>query len=302
MTFLEILSTSTPALMATCLILGLLVGSFLNVVIYRLPIMLYREWTAQCRSTLGLDEAAPLDTVIPDPAEKFSSFNLLRPGSHCPQCKHQITALENIPVVSYLVLGGKCSECRAPISARYPGVELVTGVMSALVGFTFGASPVTAALLLLTWSLIALTLIDYDEQLLPDSITLPLIWGGLLVATLDLGLGVSLRDAVIGAMTGYFSLWCFYWSFKLLTGKEGMGYGDFKLLAALGAWLGWQSLLPIVILSSLVGAAFGILNILVLKRDSSAPIPFGPFLAGAGFIMLIWGKQITNLYVQTFLV
>jgi leader peptidase (prepilin peptidase)/N-methyltransferase len=302
MTLIEILSTSTPVLVGTCLVLGLLVGSFLNVVIYRVPIMLYREWTAQCREMLELDEAAPVKTVVPDPSAQFSSFNLLKPGSHCPACKHKITALENIPVVSYLALGGKCSECGSPISARYPGVELATGLLSALVGLTYGASLATAVLLLFTWCLIALTLIDYDEQLLPDSITLPLLWAGLLIATLDLGLGVSLRDAVIGVMAGYISLWSFYWSFKLLTGKEGMGYGDFKLLGALGAWLGWQSLLPIIILSSLVGAAFGILNILVLKRDSSAPMPFGPFLAGAGFIMLIWGKQITDLYLQTFLV
>ena len=298
MTLLELLTTSTPVLVGFCLILGLLVGSFLNVVVYRVPIMLYREWTAQCREMLELDDAQP---KVDDPASEFKTFNLLKPDSHCPTCKHKITALENIPLLSYLVLGGKCSQCRTPISARYPGVELTTGLMSALVAYSFGATWLTVALLFFTWTLISLTLIDYDEQILPDNITLPLLWAGLLVNTLGSGLGVSLQDADAGAMGGYLSLWCFYWAFKLLTGKEGMGYGDFKLFAALGAWLGWQSLLPIIILSSVVGATFGILNIVLLKRDKTAPMPFGPFLAGAGFIMLIWGRQITDLYLQTFL-
>ncbi len=298
MTFFQLLSTSTPLLVVSCLVLGLLVGSFLNVVVYRVPIILYREWTAQCQELLELEEIKPEGA---DKAAEFATFNLLKPDSHCPECKHKISALENIPVISYLVLRGKCSQCRTPISARYPGVELTTGLMSGLVGWTFGASGLTIALLMFSWCLIALTLIDYDEQLLPDNITLPLLWGGLLVNTLDLGLGISLRDAVIGAMAGYGVLWCFYWSFKLLTGKEGMGYGDFKLLAALGAWLGWQSLLPVIILSSLVGAGFGVLNVLITKRDKSAPMPFGPFLAGAGFIMLLWGPQISELYRQTFL-
>ena len=299
MTFFELLATSTPVLVGSCLVLGLLVGSFLNVVVYRVPIMLYREWTAQCREMLELDESYPTPT---DAAEEFTTFNLLKPDSHCPECKHKITALENIPVVSYLVLGGKCSQCKTPISARYPGVELTTGLMSALVAYSFGAGWLTLALLFFTWSLITLTLIDYDEQLLPDNITLPLLWAGILVNTLDLGLGVSLQDAVIGVIAGYFSLWSFYWVFKLITGKEGMGFGDFKLFAALGAWLGWQSLLPIIIFSSLVGAIFGIVNIALLKRDRSAPMPFGPFLASAGFIMLIWGRQIIDLYLQTFVV
>ncbi|MEZ5491399.1 MAG: A24 family peptidase [Gammaproteobacteria bacterium] len=299
MTFFELLSTSTPLLVVSCLILGLLVGSFLNVVVYRVPIMLYREWTAQCREMLASDDAEP--AFADRTAAEFSTFNLMKPDSHCPVCKHKITALENIPVLSYLFLRGKCSQCKTGISARYPGVELTTGLMSALIAWSFGANWLTVVLLLFTWYLIVLTLIDYDEQLLPDNITLPLLWAGLLINTVDLGMGVSLRDAVIGAMAGYLSLWCFYWSFKLLTGKEGMGYGDFKLLAALGAWLGWQSLLPIIILSSVVGAAFGILNVLVVKRDKTAPMPFGPFLAGAGFIMLIWGKQLIAFYQQTFL-
>ncbi|MCB1671574.1 MAG: A24 family peptidase [Gammaproteobacteria bacterium] len=298
MTFFELLATSTPLLVVSSLVLGLLVGSFLNVVVYRVPIMLYREWTAQCQEMLELEDVKPSGA---DQAAGFQVFNLMKPDSHCPACQHKITALENIPVVSYLLLRGKCSQCKSSISLRYPSVEFVTGLMTALVGWTFGVTWLTVALLFFTWYLIALTLIDYDEQLLPDNLTLPLLWGGLLVQTIDLGMGISLRDAVIGAMAGYFSLWSFYWCFKLLTGKEGMGYGDFKLLAALGAWLGWQSLLPIVILSSVVGAGFGILNVLILRRDKTAPMPFGPFLAGAGFIMLIWGPQITDLYRQTFL-
>jgi len=298
MTLYELLASSTPLLVASCLILGLLVGSFLNVVVYRVPIMLLREWTAQCREMLEQDDGTK--PVVEDPAAVHTTFNLLKPDSHCPACNHKITALENIPILSYLVLGGKCSACKSPISMRYPGVELTTGLMTALVGWSFGATTLTLALFLFTWTLIALTLIDYDEQLLPDNITLPLLWAGLLVNTLDLGLGVSLRDAVIGAMAGYVSLWCFYWTFKLATGKEGMGYGDFKLLAALGAWLGWQSLLPVIILSSVVGALFGFANILLLKRDKSAPMPFGPFLASAGFIMLIFGPQIITFYRQTF--
>jgi len=297
MRLIELLSTSTPLLVFCCLVLGLLVGSFLNVVVYRVPIMLLREWTAQCRELLQLDDA---QAVTPDPAAQYRTFNLLKPDSHCPHCNHKITALENIPVISYLVLRGKCSECKAPISARYPAVELCTGLMSALVGWTFAASWLTLALLLFTWCLIAMTLIDYDEQLLPDNMTLPLLWAGLFVNTIDLGMGVTLRDAVIGAMAGYLTLWCFYWTFKLLTGKEGMGYGDFKLLAALGAWLGWQSLLPVIILSSMVGAVLGLFQVVLMKRDKTAPMPFGPFLAGAGFIMLIWGPQLTALYQQTF--
>jgi leader peptidase (prepilin peptidase)/N-methyltransferase len=240
---------------------------------------------------------------VPDSNEssaKFKVFNLQKPDSHCPLCNHKIRPWENIPVFSYLFLGGKCSSCKSKISLRYPSVEFVSGVMSGLVAFSFGASLLTLALLLFTWSLIALTLIDFDHQLLPDNITLPLLWLGVLVNTLDLGFGVSLRDSVIGVIAGYLVLWSFYWLFKLATGKEGMGYGDFKLLAALGAWMGWQALLPIVILSSLVGAVFGLGMIVLMGRDKSIPMPFGPFLAGAGFIMLIWGPQINTLYMSTF--
>lgn len=298
MEIIELVSSSPALLITICTVLGLLVGSFLNVVAYRLPIMLQREWKQQCCEYLEVEN------TIPDSNEtsaKFEIFNLQKPNSHCPQCNHQIRAWENVPVLSYLLLGGKCSSCKAKISLRYPSVEFVTGVFSGLVASSFGATWLTLALLLLCWSLIALTLIDFDHQLLPDSITIPLLWLGLLVNTLDLGFGVSLRDAVIGAIAGYLVLWSFYWLFKLTTGKEGMGYGDFKLLAALGAWMGWQSLLPIIILSSLVGAIFGIGMIVFMGRDRSIPMPFGPFLTGAGFIMLIWGPQISSFYMNNFL-
>ncbi|MFN3162155.1 MAG: prepilin peptidase [Pseudohongiellaceae bacterium] len=298
MTIVDLLQESPLFLIATCTVLGLLVGSFLNVVVYRLPIMLQREWKQQCCEYLELDNTEPDSNAG---SKKFTTFNLHKPDSHCPNCNHKIRPWENIPVVSYLALGGKCSSCKTPISLRYPGVEAVTGLLSGLVAFTFGPTWLTLTLLLLTWSLVALTLIDYDTQLLPDDITLPLMWLGLLVNTVDLGFGVSAADAVIGAIAGYLSLWIFYWVFKLATGKEGMGYGDFKLLAALGAWMGWQSLLPIVILSSLVGAVYGIAMIIIAGRDRSQPMPFGPYLAGAGFIMLIWGPQLSELYINAVL-
>jgi leader peptidase (prepilin peptidase)/N-methyltransferase len=275
----------------------MLIGSFLNVVVYRLPIMMQRDWKSQCCEYLEIENLMPDSN---ESSAKFRVFNLQKPDSHCPLCNHKIKAWENIPVLSYLALGGKCSSCKTKISLRYPSVEFITGMLSGLVGVTYGATWLTLALLLLTWSLITLTLIDIDHQLLPDDITIPLIWLGLLVNTLDFEFGVSLRDAVIGAIAGYLVLWVFYWVFKFVTGKDGMGYGDFKLLAALGAWMGWQNLLPIIILSSSAGAVFGILMIIIKKRDQSLPIPFGPYLAGAGFIMLIWGTQLTTYYVNTF--
>jgi leader peptidase (prepilin peptidase)/N-methyltransferase len=275
----------------------MLIGSFLNVVVYRLPIMMQRDWKSQCCEYLEIENLMPDSN---ESSAKFRVFNLQKPDSHCPLCNHKIKAWENIPVLSYLALGGKCSSCKTKISLRYPSVEFITGMLSGLVGVTYGATWLTLALLLLTWSLITLTLIDIDHQLLPDDITIPLIWLGLLVNTLDFEFGVSLRDAVIGAIAGYLVLWVFYWVFKFVTGKDGMGYGDFKLLAALGAWMGWQNLLPIIILSSLAGAVFGILMIIIKKRDQSLPIPFGPYLAGAGFIMLIWGTQLTTYYINTF--
>ncbi|MBL6904559.1 A24 family peptidase [Gammaproteobacteria bacterium] len=295
MEIFDLLSASPGFLLTVCIILGLLVGSFLNVIVYRLPIMLQRDWRAQCCDYLEIENPTPDNN---ESSAKFEVFNLQKPDSHCPLCNHKIRAWENVPVLSYLFLGGKCSSCKTKISIRYPAVELVSGVLSGLVAIYFGATWLTLALLFFTWSLIALTLIDFDHQLLPDNITLPLIWLGLLVNTLDLGFGVTLRDAVIGAIAGYLVLWAFYWAFKLATDKEGMGYGDFKLLSALGAWMGWQSLLPTIILSSLVGAVIGIGMIVLRGRDKSAPMPFGPFLAGAGFIMIIWGPQLSAFYMD----
>ncbi|MFM1895816.1 MAG: hypothetical protein RLZZ385_890 [Pseudomonadota bacterium] len=296
MALFELLSANTGVLLAFAMVLGLLVGSFLNVVVYRLPIMLQREWKSQCCEFLELGTDA---VTTDDPTAQFSTFNLVKPDSHCPVCKQPVKPWQNIPVLSYLLLKGRCANCKTPISWRYPTVEFITGLASGLVALTFGATWLTLALLILTWSLIALTLIDVDHQLLPDNITIPLLWLGLLISALGLGL-TTLQDAVAGAIAGYLVLWVFFWTFKLLTGKEGMGYGDFKLLAALGAWMGWQSLLPIVILSSLVGAAYGIAMIALFKRDRSQPMPFGPYLAGAGFIMLIWGPSLTSWYITSF--
>ena len=297
MAILDLPAMGSAFPIAACVILGLSVGSFLNVVVYRLPIMLQRDWKQQCREYLEIDNPAPASDAA---TAGFEVFNLLKPASHCPHCQHRIRPWENIPVFSYLFLGGRCADCKAGISLRYPSVELATGLLSGLVACSFGATWLTLAILLLTWSLVVLALIDFDQQQLPDVITMPLLWLGLLVNALDSGFGVSLRDAVIGAVAGYLVLWAFYWAFKLATGKEGMGYGDFKLLAALGAWLGWQSLLPIIILSTLAGAVSGIIMILALGRDKSVPMPFGPYLAGAGFIMLIWGPQISAFYLNTF--
>lgn len=297
MEIIELLQSRPIVLTALCFVLGLLVGSFLNVVVYRLPIMLQREWKEQCCEYLEVENKEPDSNTS---SAKFAKFNLHTPDSHCPSCSRKIRPWENIPVISYMALRGKCAGCKTSISLRYPIVETVTGLLSALVAYTFGPHWLTLCLLVLTWSLIVMTLIDYDHQLLPDNITLPLLWLGLLVNAVDLGFGVTASDAVLGAVVGYLSLWLFYWVFKLATGKEGMGYGDFKLLAALGAWMGWQSLLPIIILSSLVGAVIGVIMILLTGRDRSQPMPFGPFLAGAGFIMLIWGPQISALYLNTF--
>ena len=296
MTIVELLETSQAFLIIASLVLGLLVGSFLNVIIYRMPVILQRDWKRQCSEFLEIDNSLSEDKSH---SLKHEVFNLQQPASHCPHCYHKIKPWENVPLISYIALGGKCSNCKAKISLRYPSVEFINGVLSALVAFTYGATWLTLALLIFTWSLLVLTLIDFDHQLLPDDITIPLLWLGLLVNALDLGFGVSLDDAVIGAIAGYLVLWAFYWVFKLTTNKEGMGYGDFKLLAALGAWMGWQSLLPIIILSSVVGAVSGIIMIIALGRDKSVPMPFGPYLSGAGFIMLIWGPEISTLYINS---
>ena len=298
MAILQLLQQSPTTLTTICFVLGLLVGSFLNVVIYRLPLMLQRDWRQQCCEFLEIEDPQPAEEKNPLLRKNLS---LAQPASHCPQCQHTIRAWENIPLISYALLAGKCASCKVRIPIRYPAVELATGLFSALVAVNFHATWLTLALLLFVWALIALTMIDFDHQLLPDDITLPLLWLGLAVNTQDLGTGVTTQESVLGAVVGYLSLWSFYWVFKLATGKDGMGYGDFKLLAALGAWMGWQALLPIIILSSLVGATFGIASILLMGRDRSAPMPFGPFLAGAGLIMMIWGNQIYSFYMTHFL-
>jgi leader peptidase (prepilin peptidase)/N-methyltransferase len=298
MAILQLLQQSPTTLTTICFVLGLLVGSFLNVVIYRLPLMLQRDWRQQCCEFLEIEDPQPAEEKNP---LLRTDLSLAKPASHCPQCQNTIRAWENIPLISYALLAGKCASCKVKIPIRYPAVELATGLFSALVAVNFGATWLALALLLFVWALIALTMIDFDHQLLPDDITLPLLWLGLAVNTQDLGTGVTTQEAVLGAVVGYLSLWSFYWVFKLATGKDGMGYGDFKLLAALGAWMGWQALLPIIILSSLVGATFGIASILLMGRDRSAPMPFGPFLAGAGLIMMIWGNQIYSFYMTHFL-
>lgn len=276
-----------PWLLPLCLLLlGLVVGSFLNVVIYRLPLMMESRWRKDCCELLEM-KAEPASTPL----------TLATPNSHCPQCEAPIRPWQNIPVVSYLLLGGKCANCGVSISARYPAVELFTGLATVLLSVYFELSPALLGAILLTWSLIALTAIDFDHQLLPDDITLPLLWLGLLFNIW--GTFASLQDAVIGAMAGYLTLWGVYWLFKLLTGKEGMGYGDFKLLAALGAWLGWQALPLIILLSSLVGAICGIILMLVMGRGREIPLAFGPYLAVAGWIALLWGDEITARYLGT---
>jgi leader peptidase (prepilin peptidase)/N-methyltransferase len=276
---------SSPELFISLIvILGLLVGSFLNVVIYRLPIMMEREWAAQC------DELTGTETKQNPP------FTLSKPRSRCPHCQHMITSIENIPIISYLALGGKCRQCKAPISARYPIIEAFTGLLSGLVAWHFGFDWSCLGALLLTWSLVALTFIDVDHQLLPDSITLPLVWLGI---TFNLfSTYTDLASSVIGAMAGYLSLWLVFHAFRLVTGKEGMGYGDFKLLAALGAWMGWTFLPSIVLLSSLVGAVIGIALIVFRRHQREIPIPFGPYLAAAGWLALIWGTDINNAYLS----
>jgi leader peptidase (prepilin peptidase)/N-methyltransferase len=278
------LPESPAALAAAAGLLGLCVGSFLNVVIHRLPKMMEREWQAQCAELRG--EAV---TTAGEP------LSLARPRSRCPACGHPISALENIPLVSYLMLRGKCAGCGTRIPLRYPVIEAATGLLSAYAAWHFGPSLQAAGALLLVWALIALAAIDFDTQLLPDSITLPLLWAGL--AFNLVGTYVQLETAVVGAMAGYLALWSVYWLFKLATGKEGMGYGDFKLLAALGAWLGWQMLPAIILLSSVVGAAVGLTLIVAVRHGRNVPIPFGPYLAAAGAIAAFWGPQITQGYL-----
>jgi leader peptidase (prepilin peptidase) / N-methyltransferase len=278
------LQTVPTAFVSACLVLGLMVGSFLNVVIHRLPKMMELSWKQQCAELHG-EEPAPR-----------ASYNLMVPRSACPHCNHVISAWENIPVISYVLLRGKCKGCGAAISPRYPIIEAISGILSAYAAAHFGFGLAVTGALLLIWALLALTAIDFDTQLLPDNITLPLLWTGLIFNLF--GIFTHLPDAVLGAAIGYLALWSVYWLFKLVTGKEGMGYGDFKLLAALGAWLGWQMLPLIILLSSLVGAVVGITLIVVLKHGRNIPIPFGPYLAGGGLIALFWGQTLTQEYLR----
>jgi leader peptidase (prepilin peptidase)/N-methyltransferase len=270
---------------ATSIIFGLLIGSFLNVVIYRLPLQLSASWREESLDFLGMKAE-----------NQATNINILTPSSHCPKCGKEVKPWQNIPVFSYLLLKGKCGNCAAPISLQYPLIEVACALITAFVVYHYGLTSSCLLVLLFSWSLLALTGIDFNEQLLPDNITLPLLWLGLLINTNNTF--VSLHDAVIGAAAGYLCLWWIFWVFKLLTGKEGMGHGDFKLLAALGAWMGWQQLLLIVLLSSLVGAIVGIAMIVFLGRNKQIPIPFGPYLAAAGWITLVWGDSITGQYLS----
>jgi len=281
------LAQDSALLTAVTVLLGLFVGSFLNVVIHRLPPRLRHEWRTECRSLLELDALG---------APESEPDGLVKPRSRCPHCGHAITALENIPILSYLFLRGRCAGCGRRISIRYPLVELFTGILSGLVAWQFGFSATTGFVLLLTWGLIALSFIDIDTQLLPDKIVYPLLWLGLLANSQ--GLLTDIHSALYGAIGGYLALWSVYHLFRLLTGKEGMGYGDFKLLALLGAWLGWQMLPVIILLSSVIGAVVGIAGILALGRDQQLPIPFGPYLAGAGLVALFVGERLVASYLQ----
>jgi leader peptidase (prepilin peptidase)/N-methyltransferase len=282
MGFVSLLAQSPALAVGLALVLGLVIGSFLNVVILRVPRMMENEWNLQAAEVRG------------EPAPELSPFNLVRPRSHCPSCGHQITALENIPVLSWLILRGRCSGCGTRISARYPLVELATGLLAALAVWRFGPTAAGLGALALTFTLIALTFIDFDTQLLPDDITLSLLWLGLFFNLW--GVFAPLQSAVIGAIAGYLLLWSVYWLFKLATGREGMGYGDFKLLAALGAWFGWQALPAIILLASVVGATVGIALIVFRRHGREVPIPFGPYLAGAGLLTLYFGKPLSAYF------
>lgn len=283
-----ILQSSPILLVSLIVIIGLLVGSFLNVVIYRLPVMMERGWKKECTEYLELDDSK-LDQNEP--------FNLVLPLSRCPGCDAAIKPYQNIPVISYCFLRGKCANCKTHISLRYPIIEAFTGFMSGIVAWHFGYSVEMLFALLLTWSLITLSFIDIDHQLLPDSITLPLVWLGLFLSLFSIY--TDTHTSIIGAIAGYLSLWTVFHLFKLATGKEGMGYGDFKLLAVFGAWLGWQYLPIIILLSSLVGAVIGVSMVIIVKKDHNIPIPFGPYLAAAGWLALIWGEQINSLYLTS---
>ena len=291
---MQALLTQSPLIfIAIAFMLALLVGSFLNVVIYRLPIMMEREWRAQCNEI----SATPASDL------HEGRFDLMAPRSRCPSCGHQITSMQNIPVISYVLLGGKCAGCGTGIAVRYPIIELLTAVLSGVVAWRFGFGWEAAAAIGMTWALVAISVIDIDHQIIPDSISLPLIWAGLTLSLLHPMAGaqylfVDPKTAIVGALGGYLSLWSIYHLFRLITGKEGMGYGDFKLLAALGAWLGWEMLPVIILMSAVVGATTGIILIVTKRHERSVPIPFGPYLAAAGFIAMLWGPAIINWYLD----
>ncbi|MCT7360593.1 A24 family peptidase [Thalassolituus sp. 59MF3M-4] len=273
-------------------LLSLLIGSFLNVVILRFPVMMFRSWKQDC---LEMDTTLPKHPAIDDLSKPF---NLLKPDSHCPKCQAPVRAWQNIPVLSWVLLRGKCAGCGTRISLRYPAVEIATAALSTALLLVYPWGWQLAAMLVFTWLLISMSVIDIDHQILPDTMTLSLLWLGLLVNSQ--GLFTDLESAVYGAVAGYMALWSVFWIFKLVTGKDGMGYGDFKLLAALGAWLGVQSLPLIILLSSVVGAVVGIAGIMILGRDKNVPIPFGPYLATAGWIAALWGNDITEWYLGRF--
>ena len=308
MTLLQLLQSSPVLLFVVCSVLGLFVGSFLNVVVYRLPLMMEKTWRRECLEFLkhdaetskkqagAIDESGIIQQAELQNSDEEKPFNLMVPRSACPSCGAMIKSWQNIPVISWLFLRGKCGSCEHPISAEYPLVEMLTGILSLAVAMKFGASIQLVFALLFTWSLISLALIDFHTTLLPDNITLPLMWLGLLISLIPVF--VNTHDAIVGAAAGYMILWLVFQTFKLITGKEGMGFGDFKLLAALGAWLGWAKLPLIILLSSLTGAIIGIMMMVVLKHQRSKPIPFGPYLAIAGWIALMWGDQIVAMYTS----
>ena len=300
---IDLLASSPSLFVAFCLVLGLVIGSFLNVVIHRVPIIMERQWREQCAELEQPDHAATIPANTPAAAKE--RFNLVVPRSACPACKAPITALQNIPILSYLFLRGRCANCGVHISVRYPIVEALTGVLSAAVAWKMGFAWPVAAGLVLTWFLVALAFIDIDHQLLPDSLTLPLLWLGLLLSLFapapDMApVPVDMRSSIIGAIAGYLCLWSVYHLFRLLTAKEGMGYGDFKLLGALGAWLGWQMLLPTVLIAAAVGAVAGIALLAARGQNRSTPIAFGPFLAAAGWLMLMFGRELVTDYMGLF--
>ena len=299
MSVLALLAASPPLFIGTWLVFGLVVGSFLNVVIHRLPIMLERQWRQQCSELAGADANATTT-----PAQVLEPFNLIVPRSACPSCNARITALQNIPLISWVFLRGRCARCGNPISVRYPLVELLTGLLTAAVAWRFGFGWNALNAIVLTWFLVALTFIDIDHQLLPDSLTLPLLWIGLFLslwgAASGLSVPVDTRSSVIGAIAGYVSLWSVYHLFRIATGKEGMGYGDFKLFAALGAWLGWKMLIPVILIAAVVGAILGIALLTIRRQNRATPIAFGPFLAAAGWLILMFGNQVVSDYLKWF--